>query len=175
MYVHTISFQFSTLSNHYSFLVGALLFPEPTYSGPDKVIYFRGVQGLDEELARDKKTTWVVAFYTVWNPACVTFAPIFANLSNKLHLDNLKFGKVDIGRYPDAGQKYHVSDSSLSKQLPTIIVFQDGKEVNRRPTVDSKGKLIKFTFTEDNVLSGFGLRGIYENCRNQVKSKPHND
>lgn len=44
-----------------------------------------------------------------------------------LGIDNIKFGKIDIGRYPEAGQKYHVSDSSLSKQLPTVILFQEGK------------------------------------------------
>lgn len=158
--------------------MGALLFPEPTYSGPDKVVYFRGVQGLDDELIRDTKVTWLVAFYTVWNPACVNFAPIFAKLSTEFYLDNLKFGKVDIGRYPDAGKKYHVSDSSMSKQLPTIIVFQEGKEVSRRPMADTKGKLIKFLFNEENIVSAFGLRGLHENCKNQVKtksSKPHHD
>lgn len=60
--------------------MGALLVPEPTYAGPNNVIYFRGEQGLTEELSSDK-ATWLVAFYTAWNPACVNFAPIFAKLS----------------------------------------------------------------------------------------------
>ncbi|CAG9854450.1 unnamed protein product [Phyllotreta striolata] len=159
------------------FILGALLFPEPTYAGPDKVVYFRDVQGLDDELTKDKNVTWLVAFYAVWNPACVNFAPIFAKLSTVYHLENLKFGKIDIGRYPDAGKKYHVSDSSMSKQLPTVILFQDGKEVSRRPMADTKGKLIKFLFNEENIISGFGLRGLYDNCKNQIKpkQKPHKD
>lgn len=60
----------------------------------------------------------------------------------------LKFGKIDISRYPDAAQKYNISDSSLSRQLPTVIMFQNGVEVLRRPTYDSKGKVFKFFFTE---------------------------
>lgn len=68
-------------------------------------------------------------------------------------LDNLKFGKIDVGRYPEAAAKYHVNDSSLSKQLPTIILFKDGKEAVRRPMVDSKGKLVKFFFTEVCTIS----------------------
>ncbi|CAG9818697.1 unnamed protein product [Phaedon cochleariae] len=157
------------------FILGALLFPEPTYSGPDKVVYFRGVQGLDEELARDKTTTWLVAFYTAWNPACVTFAPTFAKLSSEYYLENFKFGKVDIGRHPDAGKKYQVSDSSMSKQLPTVILFQEGKEIARRPMSDTKGKLIKFLFSEENFKAGFGMSNLYEKCKSQlkVKSKPH--
>ncbi|KAJ8921169.1 hypothetical protein NQ315_013641 [Exocentrus adspersus] len=151
------------------FILGALIFPEPTYSGPNNVIYFRDVQGLDEELSRNKKVTWLVAFYTVWNPVCVTFAPTFAKMSTEYHLDNLKFGKIDIGRYPEAGKKYKVNDSSLSKQLPTVVLFQEGKEVIRRPMGDSKGKLISFIFSEDNIKKAFGLNTIYENCKNELK------
>ncbi|XP_018561692.1 thioredoxin-related transmembrane protein 2 homolog [Anoplophora glabripennis] len=151
------------------FILGALIFPEPTYSGPSNVIYFRDLQGLEEELSRNKKTTWLVAFYTVWNPACVTFAPVFAKLSTEFHLENLRFGKIDIGRYPEAAKKYHVNDGSLSKQLPTLILFEDGKEVLRRPTTDTKGKLISFLFSDDNIKKAFGLNGVYENCRNELK------
>lgn len=62
-------------------------------------------------------------------------------------LENFKFGKVDVGRYPDAAAKYHVSDASTSKQLPTLIFFKNGKEVERRPYADHKGKLVKFLFS----------------------------
>ncbi|KAJ8984106.1 hypothetical protein NQ317_017315 [Molorchus minor] len=152
------------------FILGALVLPEPTYSGPDNVIYFRGLQDLDEELAKNKNT-WLVAFYAVWNPACVTFAPIFAKLSCEYNLSNLKFGKVDVGRYPEAGKKYHVDSGSLSRQLPTIILFQEGKEVIRRPMADSKGKLIKFVFSEENIQKGFALNGLYQNCKKSIKKQ----
>ncbi|CAG9770055.1 unnamed protein product [Ceutorhynchus assimilis] len=150
------------------FILGALLVPEPTYAGPSNVIYFRGEQGLTEQIASDK-ATWLIAFYTVWNPACVNFAPVFSKLSIDYGLENLKFGKIDIGRYPEAGQKYHVSDSSLSKQLPTIILFQEGKEAMRRPMADTKGKLIKFLFSEENIKLAFGLNNLYEKTKSEVK------
>lgn len=145
-------------------LVGLLL-PEPTYSGPEKVTYFRTENGLDDELNRNKKVTWVVCFYTAWNPSCVNFAPIFAELSSEYYLDNLKFGKVDIGRFPDVGKKHHVSDSSMSKQLPTIILFRDGKEVERRPMADHKGKLQKFFFSHDNIRAAFDLNNLYKEAK----------
>jgi hypothetical protein len=53
-----------------------------------------------------------------------------------------------VGRYPDAAKKYNISDSSMSRQLPTVILFKGGKEVTRRPAVDNRGKLIKFFFSE---------------------------
>jgi hypothetical protein len=63
------------------FLVFGMLLPEPTYSGPENVVYFRTAGGLEEELQRDKRITWLVVFYTVWNPSCTNFAPLFAQLS----------------------------------------------------------------------------------------------
>uniref|UniRef100_A0A0K8TMV0 Putative thioredoxin-like protein n=1 Tax=Tabanus bromius TaxID=304241 RepID=A0A0K8TMV0_TABBR len=148
-----------------TFILAGLLFPEPTYSGPEHVTYFRSATSFEEELNRDKKVTWLVCLYTVWNPACVNFAPIFASLSAEYYLDNLKFGKIDVGRFPEAAKKYHVSDSSFSRQLPTIILFQNGKEVDRRPMVDSKGKLTKFFFSEDNVRAAFGLNILFKECK----------
>ncbi|KAF5304230.1 hypothetical protein FQR65_LT08037 [Abscondita terminalis] len=155
------------------FILMGLLLPEPAYSGPDKVIYFRGPNSLDEELTRDKHIIWIVAFYTVWNPACVNFAPIFAKLSSDYGLDNLKFGKVDVGRYPEAGVKYHINDSSLSKQLPTMIVFKEGKEIDRRPLFDTKGKIVKFLFSEDNIKAAFDVTNLYNKCKSDLKTKKH--
>lgn len=150
------------------------MLPEPTYSGPDNVIYFRGLNGLDEELTKNPNRVWLIAFYTVWNPACVNFAPIFAQLSNEYDLGNLKFGKIDIGRYPDAGKKYQVSDSSMSKQLPTLILFKEGKEYVRRPIADTKGKLIRFLFSYENIIAAFDLKNLYADCKSRVKeTKKH--
>ena len=44
--------------------------------------------------------------------------------------------------------RYKVDGSSWSKQLPTIILFENGKEKMRRPYVDYKGTVQKFFFTE---------------------------
>ncbi|XP_011869793.1 PREDICTED: thioredoxin-related transmembrane protein 2 homolog [Vollenhovia emeryi] len=154
------------------FILCGLVLPEPTYQGPENVVYLRGADGLQEELQRDTKVAWLVAFYTAWNPACVTFAPIFSELSAEYALGNFKFGKVDVGRYPDAAAKYHISDASTSKQLPTLILFKNGKEVERRPYADHKGKLVKFLFSLDNVKAAFDLNNIYSDCKkNPIKRK----
>ncbi|KAL1458424.1 hypothetical protein WDU94_008579 [Cyamophila willieti] len=151
-------------------LVGLLL-PEPTYSGPENIVYFRTLLALDDEIERDKRITWLVCFYTAWNPGCVNFAPVFAQLSAQYDLNNLKFGKIDVGRYPEAAEKYAINDSSTSKQLPTIILFQNGKPIMRRPTFDTKSTLIKFVFTEDNVKAAFDLNNLYKDCKSNPLSK----
>lgn len=150
-------------------LVGMWL-PEPTYSGPENVTYFRNLDTLDEELNRDKRVVWLVEFHTVWNPTCMNFAPIFSQISAEYHLDNLRFGKIDVGRNPDAGKKYHVSDSSLSRQLPTLLLFKNGKPSTRRPTADQNGKLQKFFFSEDNVKAAFDLNNLFRESKdNPIK------
>lgn len=153
------------------FVLTGLFFPEPTYSGPENITYFRGTQALEDEMERDKNVTWLVAFITMWNPACNNFAPIFSQLSAEYHSDYLRFGKIDIGRFPDAGKKHHVNDSSTSKQLPTLIIFQNGKEINRRPNADSGGKLQKFFFSEDNIRVTFDLNNLYEQSKAKTKTK----
>lgn len=44
--------------------------------------------------------------------------------------------------------RYKVSTSPLSKQLPSLVLFQGGKEIMRRPQVDKKGRAVSWTFTE---------------------------
>lgn len=152
------------------FVLVGLVIPEPTYAGPEFVTYFRSLELLDEELERDKRIVWLVEFHTVWNPACVNFAPIFSQISCEYNLDNLRFGKIDVSRSPDAGKKYHVSDSTLSRQLPTLLLFRNGKPVTRRPTTDNNGKLQKFFFSEDNVKAAFDLNNLYRECKdNPIK------
>ncbi|XP_016988203.1 thioredoxin-related transmembrane protein 2 homolog [Drosophila rhopaloa] len=151
-------------------LVGMVL-PEPSYRGPEHITYFRNAQVLEEELVRDKRTSWLICFYTVWIPSCVNFAPIYAELSAEYNTDHLKFGKIDIGRFPDVAQKYRISEGN-HRELPTVILFQKGKETDRRPCYDSKGKMQKFFFSSDNVRATFGLNQLYKEAVERLPAAP---
>ena len=176
------------------FTLQAMLLPEPTYKGPESIIYFRAT-GLDEELSRDPRVTWLVTFYAAWSPSCVNFSPVFSQLSAQYALPNLKFGKlfsndkqrynvvlqnstiyfsksryflllgkIDVGRYPDVAQKFHISTTSLTRQLPTVILFQEGKETGRAPAIIS-GKVQKFLFKEEDIINTFDLNNLYTECK----------
>ena len=71
---------YSIIINKHLQSVQAILIPEPSYSGPEKIVYFNATS-LDEELNRNKQVVWVVTFYAIWNPSCVNFASIFSKLS----------------------------------------------------------------------------------------------
>lgn len=147
-----------------------MVLPEPTYTGLDRTVYFTS-QTLEEELKKDKRIVWIVEFFALWSPPCINFASDFRHLSGKYTLGNLRFGKIDVTRNPEAAAKYHINTSTLSKQLPTLVIFKDGKAVMRRPTVDSKSKLVKFNFTMENVINEFDLNNLYNVLKNEKINK----
>lgn len=146
-----------------------MFIPKPVYRGPENIVYFRG-PNLCDEIRREKNVTWVIAFYVAWSPKCVSFAPIFSELSNEYGLDNLKFGKIDVSRYPEIAEKYNVNTGALSRQLPTVVLFQEGKEKERRP-IPTKHMAMKFLFTRESIIKEFQLNDIYYQCKKAVPSK----
>ncbi|GAA6228718.1 thioredoxin-related transmembrane protein 2-B [Lates japonicus] len=142
----------------------------PLYMGPEYIKYFSD-KTIDDELDRDSRVTWIVEFFANWSPECQSFASVYADLSLKYNCAGLKFGKVDIGRYGEVSKKYKVSASPLSKQLPSLVLFQGGKEVMRRPQVDKKGRAVSWSFTEENIIREFNLNELYQKSKKFNKTK----
>ncbi|PAV55919.1 hypothetical protein WR25_02759 isoform C [Diploscapter pachys] len=160
-YVNNI-FLFSKIANIFLFLrvdviagivylflmiVVTVLVPEPAYSGPEKVTYFNNTE-LFDTLATDRRTTWVIQFYTTWSSECRHSSPVFSQLSEKFTLPNLKFGKLDVSRWAKEGERFRVNSHPSSRQLPTVCVFKDAKEVLRRPVVNENRRAVPFVFNE---------------------------
>ncbi|CAD6188067.1 unnamed protein product [Caenorhabditis auriculariae] len=152
-------------------LICLVVFPEPAFSGPENVTYFQGEQ-LYDQLVKDKKTTWVVQFFTTWSGECKHTTPVFAALSEKFSLPNLRFAKLDVGRYPKEGERFRVNSNPMSRQLPTICVYKDGKEISRRPLVNENHRAVPFVFSQDNCIQAFDLLNTYEECLRR-KSKDY--
>lgn len=149
-------------------LLVTVLFPEPVYSGPENVTYFTGEQ-LFEQLKTDRKTVWVVQFFTTWSPECKHVTPVFAQLSEKFSLPHLKFAKLDIGRWPKEGERFRVNAHPMSRQLPTVCVFKDAKEISRRPLVNENRRAVPFVFSEENCVLAFDLINLHTE-QSKVKS-----
>ena len=41
---------------------------------------------------------------------------------------------------PELAKRFNINTSAVSRQLPTLILFEDGKEVNRFPPYDEEKK-----------------------------------
>lgn len=76
-----------------------------------------------------------------------------------------------MGRHPEAAKKYQINDSSFSKQLPTVILYKEGKEVMRRPIPDGKKSFVKFPFHEESIKNVFGLNRLYDEAKNSSNTK----
>ena len=79
-------------------------------------------------------------------------------------------GKIDVGRYPEVAEKFHVNTSPLTRQLPTCILFQDGKETGRVPAILS-GQVQKFTFREEEIVNTFDLNSMYAELKKDKRFK----
>nr|XP_033776261.1 thioredoxin-related transmembrane protein 2 isoform X1 [Geotrypetes seraphini] len=142
----------------------------PLYMGPEYIKYFNN-KTIDEEIEGDQRVSWIVEFFANWSSECQSFAPIYADLSLKYNCAGLKFGKVDVGRYQEVSTKYKVSTSPLTKQLPTLILFQGGKEVLRRPQIDKKGRAVSWGFSEENVIREFNLNELFQKAKKLSKQR----
>ncbi len=67
----------------------------------------------------------VVDYWAEWCGPCKAFAPTFKMAAKELGA-NFIFAKLDTEKYPQASQAFQI------RGIPTLIVFKDGKEVDRK-------------------------------------------
>ena len=85
-----------------------------------------------DEIIKEKT---VVDFYATWCGPCKMLGPVFEEVSIE---SDIKFVKVDIDDHEDLCGKYGVMS------VPTLILFEDGKEVKRNIGFIPKEKLEEF-------------------------------
>lgn len=66
----------------------------------------------------------VMDFFATWCGPCKMLTPIFESLSKEMS-DSVDFAKVDIDRSLEVAQEYKIVS------VPTMIIFKNGKEVQR--------------------------------------------
>jgi len=100
---------------------------------------------VDQNTDSSYKNAWFVVFYTIWAETCMYTRPNWDEYSSKYNCDALHFAEVNIGKddLKELAQKYYISTSGVSRQLPTLILFENGEEVLRFPPLDEKGKVAK--------------------------------
>ena len=96
---------------------------------------------------------WFVEFYAEFVDVCLSTQPIWAEYSNKFTTKNLRFAEVNLDRNKELAEKFEIDMSTMSNQLPTLILFEDGEEVMRFPPKDiQKSKWAKKVTYDKNIL-----------------------
>jgi thioredoxin 1 len=78
----------------------------------------------------------LVDFWAEWCAPCRMMAPILNDLASELP-QGIHVGKVNIDTYQSLAQQYNV------RSIPTMILFNDGKEINRFVGVKTKDFLLR--------------------------------
>lgn len=85
---------------------------------------------------KTKNKVVLVDFWATWCAPCRMMAPVLNDLASELN-GNSHVGKVDIQQYQSLANKFKV------RNIPTMILFKNGAEVNRFVGIKSKEFLLK--------------------------------
>lgn len=78
----------------------------------------------------------VVDFFATWCGPCKMLGPVFEKVSDEVN--DVKFVKLDVDKFNDIAREYGVMS------VPTLILFENGKEVKKEIGFMSEDKLKDF-------------------------------
>jgi len=168
-----------------------LSFPQPVYKGPARMEYFTpasfkelvedrtgdddhgGAEGEEEDSSSSSSPpAWIISFFAPWAPQCIYLEPVIADLSLKYtNPQTLRWGKVDVSRWPSLAKDYNISLQGASPQLPTLALFVKGKEQGRIPHVFADGRVSGGKIRREDIVAGFKLDELMKGKKKIVEKK----
>ncbi len=86
-------------------------------------------ENFNEELKKDRI---LVDFYATWCGPCKMLEPVMEKYDKE---EDIEIIKVDVDKAPNLSSKYNVFS------IPTLIIFENGKEVRRKTGFMTKDEL----------------------------------
>ncbi|MDY0100603.1 MAG: thioredoxin [Bacilli bacterium] len=98
------------------------------------VIKITSVEQFDELINKNKV---LVDFYADWCPPCRMIAPILEDVAKEVN-NGVVIAKVDVDAHGSIAGRYNIFS------IPTMILFEKGKEVRKQVGILPKDRLIAF-------------------------------
>jgi len=76
----------------------------------------------------------IVLYYATWCGPCKMLKPVLEKIDKELN--EVNFGRIDIDEYREQAKEV------LIKSVPTVLLYKDGKEVDRKMGYQPKEKLL---------------------------------
>ena len=95
-----------------------------------------------ENLIKSEKPV-LIDFFGTWCGPCQTLAPILKQVKDSLG-DRISIIKIDVDKNQELASKYQV------RGVPTMILYQNGKQLWRQSGVLSKEEIIKNIIEKSN-------------------------
>ncbi len=92
-------------------------------------------QNFEEVVLKSEKIV-LVDFYATWCGPCKILSPIIEEIAKEN--ENVKFVKIDIDKEEQIAMEYQVMS------IPTLVLIQEGKEVNRIIGLADKYQILDF-------------------------------
>lgn len=89
-----------------------------------------------EELLAGSEMPVLVDFYAAWCGPCQMMAPILDQVNAQMK-QRLRVVKINTDKYPQLASQYHIH------ALPTLVLFKQGKPVDRIEGVMPVGQLLQ--------------------------------
>ena len=86
----------------------------------------------------------LVDFWAEWCGPCRMISPILEQLANSLE-GKVKVSKLNVDQNPEIAAEYNI------QSIPSLVLFKNGKEINRIVGLSSREKHEKFVSTTLNL------------------------
>ena len=90
-------------------------------------------QNFEEEVLKSELPV-LVDFYATWCGPCKMIAPVISKIAEE-YKGKVKVGKVNVDEENELAMKYQIQN------IPTLILFKDGKPVNSLIGLNSKSEI----------------------------------
>ena len=99
------------------------------------IIHVNDLNEFNEKIAQGRV---LVDFFATWCGPCKMLAPVLEDIDNKKEAGDLLIVKVDVDEAGDIAMRYGI------QSIPTLILFENGKAINKALGYMPKPQLLNF-------------------------------